>query len=241
VLALLLGASCDQNLRLVVVEQGGGSGGSVFEPEGGMAGGVVVIPSAGTSPSEGGSLEPGGGSAGGGTPDAIGGEGGAPAGAIWDARPRYTASFVSHQFPGRYIRYVDDKGFIANIDLMSPASDKEAATFDMIPGLFDKKCATFRALGQTATVFRHSGSRIYRHPAVDEPLFLADATFCEEAGMADPAGVTFRSVNYPQRVIHLRNLDELWIDDVPEAPIPATFASESTFYKESAWTERGSP
>ena len=101
----------------------------------------------------------------------------------------------------------------------------------------DSKCSSFRAVNTAGLFFRHSGSRIYLNAASDEPLFLYDATFCEEAGMADPAGVTFRSSNYPQRVIHLRNQNELWIDDVPAAPIPPEFASESTFYRERALNE----
>lgn len=248
-LALLLAAapllSCDEGLRLVVVEQGG-SGGALVAPQagtgasaagGGGGGTATVIPTAGT-PSEGGSsvVEPGGGGASG-SPDDSGGAAGAPTPPVevWDAEPRYTASFVSHAFPGQYVRYIDDKGFIGALDLQS-AADREQASFEMIPGLYDQNCSSFRALNKPATLFRHANSRIFMQPADSLPLYLADATFCEEPGMADAVGITFRSVNYVQRVIHLRNQNELWIDDVPD-PMTPEFASEATFYRQTALSE----
>jgi hypothetical protein len=248
--------SCDQGLRLVVVEQGGGSSLSVGDQAGtapigasaAIAGGgaASVIPLAGSSgggtTSEGGSVEPAlGGAAGSPDGDTAGAAGAMtpPEVAVWDAPARYTASFTSHTFPGQYIRYVEDKGFIASIDMAS-AMDREQASFEMIAGLYDAKCSSFRALNKPATLFRHSGSRLYMNPASDVPLFLADATFCEEPGMADAAGVTFRSVNYPQRVIHLRNQNELWIDDIPN-PMTPEFASEATFYRTTALSELPSP
>jgi Alpha-L-arabinofuranosidase B (ABFB) domain len=255
-LALLCAAgpllSCDEGLRLVVVEQGGNSGSSVVDQAGtgatvvsGSGGSAVVIPAGGTqgeSGGSGGSLEPATSGAAGSPDESAAGAGGAmtpPDVAVWDAPPRYTASFVSHTFPGQYLRYVEDKGFIAAIDMAS-AADREQASFEMIPGLYDAKCSSFRALNKPATLFRHSGSRIYMNPASTEPLFWADATFCEEAGMADATGVTFRSVNYPQRAIHLRNENELWIDDIPN-PMTPEFASDATFYRETALSERPTP
>ena len=258
-LALLLVAaplvSCDQGLRLVVVEQGGSSslsfgdraGTSATGASAAIAGGgaASVIPLAGTSgggaSSEGGRVEPAFGGAGSPDEDTAGAAGAMtpPEVAVWDQPARYTASFTSHTFPGQYIRYVEDKGFIASIDMAS-AMDREQASFEMIPGIYDSTCSSFRALNKPATLFRHSGSRLYMNPASDVPLFLADATFCEEAGMADAAGVTFRSINYPQRVIHLRNQNELWIDDIPN-PMTPEFASEATFFRTTALSELPSP
>lgn len=251
-LALLVAAlpllSCDDGLRLVVVDQGGNNAFSVVDQAGNgaagasaIAGSVSVIPTGGAL-SEGGSMQPAPGGAAGSPDESAGGAAGAPAPpevAVWDAAPRYTGSFVSHTFPGQYVRYIEDKGFIGAIDMASTA-DREQASFEMIPGLYDPSCSSFRALNKPATLFRHSGSRLYMNPASDVPLFLADATFCEEPGMADAVGVTFRSVNYPQRVIHLRNQNELWIDDIPN-PMTPEFASESTFYRETALSELPTP
>jgi hypothetical protein len=245
---LLLGLSptlsCDGGLRLIVVEQGGSNGSSVAGTmdAGATGGSVAVIPSAGSGGviSEGGRAEPALAGAAGAPEESAGGAGGMPDVPVWDAPPRYTASFVSHAHPGQYIRYVADEGFIGAIDVASTL-EKQQASFEMIPGMAKASCSSFRAVETAGLFFRHSGSRIYLNAANDQPLFLYDATFCEEAGMADPAGVTFRSSNYPERVIHLRNQNELWIDDVPAAPIAPEFASDATFYRETAWSERGSP
>lgn len=235
---------CNDALRLVVVEQGetGGTALTMLPPNAGSASGgsVPVIPNAGNT-SEAGTAgtEPSGGGAlgvGGDAPLADGGERMGEAGAssvpIWDLPPRYTASFVSHAYPGQYMRHQEAKGIIAPIDLEA-AADREAATFDMIPGLYKSSCLSFRAVNKKGTFLRHTGSRIYLHAADDTPLYQADATFCPEPGMADMQGVTFRSSNYETRVIHLRNKTELWIDDVPDVVTPE-FASESTFYREAS-------
>jgi hypothetical protein len=220
-------AACGDPLRLVLVEAGGSN-----------------------ALAQGGSDTAGGGGGGAG---AVGGSGGAPepltpceiaaaADAPWNAETLYTASFVSALYPGQYIRHIDTQGFIGPIDLAVQA-DKEGATFEVIPGVIDCECISLRAVNQTAALLRHAGSRIYVHPATDQALYLNDATFCPEPGRADPEGVSFRTVNYQQRMIHLRNQNELWIDDIVYSP-PATaeeaalFASEVTFYRETALLER---
>jgi hypothetical protein len=239
--------SCDDGLRLVVVEQSSGSalgvGGSAGVAAGssGAAGGTSIIPGGGTQ-SEGGSVEPAAGGAAAAPDEGMAGAAGMPDVPIWDRPTLYTASFVSYAFPSQYMRRVEDKGFISPIDLAS-AADKEDATFEVTAGLYDDKCISFRAIKKPATFFRHSGSRIYMHPADIVPLYLADATFCEQPGLADAAGVTYRPRGYLQRALHIRNQNELWIDDVPEqtaADYPA-FAAASTFYREAPLNEAPSP
>jgi len=241
VLLALPALSCDGSLKLVVVEQVGSDNLSLAGKAGGeTAGSVSVVPVGGTADEGGSSALPQGGSAG--TPEENGsGAGGTPEVPIWDAPPVYTASFVPHGFPEQYVRHLDGTGNIATIDMAS-ALEREAASFEMIPGLYQasdeagQTCVSFRAANKIGTFFRHSGSRVYLHPAESEPLFLADATFCQEPGLADVQAITFRSANYPKRVIHLRNVSELWIDDVPE-PMTPEFASESSFYRTTALVE----
>jgi hypothetical protein len=140
------------------------------------------------------------------------------------------------------MRSVDNDGFIGPIDLAS-ATDKLGATFEVTSGLFDDTCVSFRALTRPAAFLRHSNSRIHLNAANDVPLYLEDATFCEKPGMADPAGVTYVPRGYLKRTLHIRNQNELWIDDVPDVAAPeyAAFAAASTFYKESPLTETPSP
>jgi len=46
----------------------------------------------------------------------------------------------------------------------------------------------------------------------------------------------FYASNFEKRVIHLRNVTELWIDDLPE-PMTTEFAEASTFYRTTALSE----
>jgi Alpha-L-arabinofuranosidase B (ABFB) domain len=239
-------ASCDGSLRLVVVEQGE-SGNLSIAGKNQVGGSLSVVPVGGTA-GEAGNPEPAqGGTAGvaGKPDDGMSGAGGAPDVPAWDAPPLFTASFVPYSYPEQYVRHLDGKGIIAVVDMASPP-DVDAASFEMIPGLYEKKndagktCVSFRAVSKIGTFFRHSGSRLYMQPAAMEPLFLADATFCPEPGMADPQALTFRSSNYPGRVIHLRSVDELWIDDVPD-PMTPEFAAAATFYRTTALDEKPMP
>jgi hypothetical protein len=243
--ALLL--ACDGPLRLVVVEStqaGAEQGGKPVIPnqESGTNSGGRSGDGTGGTAAEGGSVVEGGRAGTGGTPG-DGGEmatAGMPAGEPWDDPALFTASFRSHTFPEQYVHHAEDKGFIGLIDLGS-VTEKQAASFDMIAGLDrsicgKQDCVSFRAVDVKGNFFRHAGSRIYLHPAQDMPLFLSDATFCMEPGLADADGVTFRSTNYAERVIHLRNGNELWIDVVVDGD--ATFASEATFYRETPLIDR---
>lgn len=249
VVALLV--ACDGPLRLEVVEsrQEGGTpseGGKApiagTESESGTSAGGRSGDGTGGTPSEGGTPVDGGRAGTAGTPS-DGGEmsmAGMPPIDPWDSPPLFTASFRSHAFPKQYVHHLEDKGFIGLIDLSS-VTEKQAASFEMIPGLDrsicgKQDCVSFRAVDVNGNFFRHANSRIFLHPAQDEPLFLSDATFCLEEGLADPTGVTFRSTNYAERVIHLRNTNELWIDEVIDGD--ATFASESTFYRETPLMDR---
>lgn len=240
VLLALPALSCDGSLRLVVVEQVGSDNLSLAGKGGATAGSVSVIPGGGMADEGGSAALPQGGSAGT-SEENDGGAGGMPEVPIWDAPALYTASFVPYTFPEQYVRHLDGTGDIATIDIAS-ALEREAASFEMIPGLYQasneagQTCVSFRATNKIGTFFRHSNSRVYLHPAENEPLFLADATFCQEPGLADVQAITFRSANYTKRVIHLRNVSELWIDDVPE-PMTPEFAAESTFYRTTALVE----
>jgi len=234
-------ASCDGSLRLVVVEQAD-DGNLSLAGKGGAGGSVSVLPMGGRN-AEGGSPEPAQGGGAGKPDEATGaaGAGGMPDLPPWESAPFYTASFVPYAFPEQYLRQFDALGSIASVDMESSA-DTDAASFEMIPGLYGsvneegERCVSFRAVGKIGTFLRHAQSRIHLAAATDLPLFFADATFCEMPGLADPQAITFRTGNFPSRVMHLRNVNELWIDDLPE-PMTPEFAEASTFYRTTALSE----
>ena len=57
-----------------------------------------------------------------------------------------------------------------------------------------------------------------------DALFRADATYFQEPGLADPSGLSFRSVNYPDRYIRHRDF-HLYVEprDSPNLARDATF------------------
>lgn len=229
-------ASCGDGLQLVVVQGGGGSEGvrpgTAGSDSVGSTGGGGVASLAGTG-SEGGKTEPPAGSGGAAGEDSAVGGGGSPEEVpIWETEPRDVASFVPHGFPELFVKVQSALGAIGSVDLNSLTARADA-TFEMSAGLIEEDCVSFRSPSKVGSYFRHAGSRIRLHAFDATPLFMQDATFCPEPGLADGEGVTFRSYNYDLRVIHLRNQTELWIDDVPatDAPEYAAFASEATFYR----------
>lgn len=244
-LAALLALSCSDGLRLVVVEQGAGGSenmlpGAAGSEIAGGRGGAGVIPSGGTS-SEGGKAEPSAGTVSSAGDEGAAGAAGSPVDVpVWEAEPEFVASYVPHGFPELFVLAENALGVIGSVDLSSITARADA-TFEMIPGLNEPGCLSFRSPSKTGSFFRHAGSRIRQNAFDATPLFLQDATFCPEPGLADPNGVTFRSYNYDFRVIHLRNQTELWIDDVPatDAPEYAAFASEATFYRVTPLTQGG--
>ncbi len=228
-------------MKLVVVDGGGGSvielpGTAGSDAASGGSGGAL-----GGSASEGGKASPASGSGGAAGEDGSAGGAGSPEEVpVWEAEPRYVASFVPHGFPELFVRVENALGVIGGVNLDSLA-EREEATFEMLPGLSDSGCLSFRSPSKIGSFFRHTGSRIRLNAADATPLFFQDATFCPEPGLADPEGITFRSYNYDFRVIHLRNLTELWIDDVPasDALEYAAFASEATFYRATPLSQGG--
>lgn len=219
---------CGEPVRLVLVEAlaqaGSASGGSSGASGLGGLGGLNMGASAGTAAEAG----------------ASDGGGGAAIVEPWDAPALYRASYVSHALPGQYLKHVSAEAVVAAVDAASDA-DKLSASFEAIPGLWDDECISLRALDLATSFFRHSGSRLHMHPYpfdasyMPTNLYLADATYCIEPGVADPEGVSFRSINYPQRLIHMHPNGEVWTDYIEDTP---EFASQSTFYREAALSDR---
>ncbi|WP_051798836.1 AbfB domain-containing protein [Catenuloplanes japonicus] len=92
----------------------------------------------------------------------------------------------------------------------------------VVQGLADPACFSFHT--EDDTYMRHSGYRLRFDANDDSDLFKKDATFCPEDGV-EPGTVTLRSVNYPDHVVHHRNV-ELWIDESDDSD---EFARASSF------------
>lgn len=96
------------------------------------------------------------------------------------------------------------------------------ADIQVVKGLADAACFSFRTSDDR--FMRHSGYRLRFDANDGTDLFTQDATFCPEDGVK-PGTVTLRSHNYPEHVVHHRNV-ELWIDESDDSD---EFARASSF------------
>ena len=183
-----------------------------------------------------------GGAAGSGGED-LAGTGGQPQGPPpWEAPTLYQCSFASYSLPGQYIRHRNALGWVTSVDPVT--EDAFDATFEVIEGMIDEGCFSIRLLPEPDqeqrrdfNFMRHANSRVRFNLADDTPLFLGDATFCFEPGLAEPTWVSLRSYNYENQYVRMvhnetNNTNELWIDQddgSPEFAADATFRIENPF------------
>ncbi|GAA0248724.1 hypothetical protein GCM10009539_37510 [Cryptosporangium japonicum] len=130
--------------------------------------------------------------------------------------------------PDRYAQVVNRTAFVLPVTSTSPVALRQGATFELVTGLADAKCRSFRvAPGQ---YLRHFSFRVRVDPDDKSDLFRKDTTFCPRPG-ATPDSVSFQSINYPDRYLHVRG-DELWIDE-PDGT--AGFRATSSFHVVGGW------
>lgn len=127
--------------------------------------------------------------------------------------------------------YIRHANFLGRISEIKVELDSRDARFKLMPVLDKPGCVTFMSTNIRNHYLRHSSFRIILSPNTNDALFKRDATFCMERGLrrvGDEDSVTFRSVNYPERVIRHRNY-ELWLDPVEDTP---QFRSDASFFIE---------
>ena len=127
-----------------------------------------------------------------------------------------------------YVRHAYLLGRIGEIKVELDSRD---ARFKTVRGLAKPDCVSFQSTNIRNHFLRHANFRIILSPHVEEVQFKQDATFCKELGLrrrGDEKSVTFRSLNFPDRVIRHRNF-ELWLDPVEDSPL---FRSDASFFIE---------
>jgi hypothetical protein len=127
-----------------------------------------------------------------------------------------------------YIRHAYSLGRISEIKVELDSRD---ARFKTVPGLDGSGCVSFLSTNIRNHYLRHSNFRIILSPFSNDALFKKDATFCMESGLrrvGHEDSVTFRSFNFPDRVIRHRNF-ELWLDPEENTPL---FRSDASFFIE---------
>ncbi|MBB4693098.1 sigma-70 family RNA polymerase sigma factor [Paractinoplanes abujensis] len=109
-----------------------------------------------------------------------------------------------------------------NGDRMVAASGVPAVEVTVIPGVADPDCLSMRSAD--GRYVRHASFRILLNTDENRDLFRRDATFCPRPG-PQPGTVRLVSLNYPDRMVHLRG-NELWLD--PEQTDQA-YVADSAF------------
>jgi hypothetical protein len=127
-------------------------------------------------------------------------------------------SFQAVNVPGHFIRHRDFLGEISAISETSPELDRKDATFSLLDNPAGNPPAVqLEATNVFAHVLRHQNFRVKLHeynPPLIPPgghetpeleLLRKDSTFHLVPGLADPNGVSFRSLNFPDRFLRHRD------------------------------------
>jgi len=117
-------------------------------------------------------------------------------------------SLEAENAPGLFVATVADLGVLRPAGARGDRAERDRATLNVVPGLDDAACFSFRA--RDGRYLRHSSWRLRLSPDDGTGLFRGDATFCARAG-AGLASVRLESSNYPGWFVRHRD-DEMWVD-----------------------------
>ncbi len=123
---------------------------------------------------------------------------------------------------GLFVTTAATLGVLAPLSGTSSASARQQATFDVVPGLADPKCFSFRS--RDGRYLRHASWRLRLNAHEGTTLFQGDATFCVRPGPT-ASSVQLESANYPGWLLRRRG-SELWVD---RSDGTAAFHADSAF------------
>jgi hypothetical protein len=132
------------------------------------------------------------------------------------------ASLEAGTEAGFFVTTAATLGIVAPLSTSSSATARQQATFDVVPGLADPKCFSFRS--RDGRYLRHASWRLRLNSNDGSRLFQGDATFCVRPGPT-AASVHLESSNYPGWWLHRRG-GEVWVDQ-PDGTV--TFPAQSSF------------
>lgn len=123
---------------------------------------------------------------------------------------------------GLVITTADSLGVVAPVDANSDPAARDRATFEVVDGLADARCVSFRA--EDGRYLRHASWRLRVNADEGTALYRADATFCLRAGTV-PGSVALQSFNYSNAFVRHRG-GELWLD---QSDGSAAFRADASF------------
>jgi RNA polymerase sigma factor (sigma-70 family) len=133
-----------------------------------------------------------------------------------------SASLEAQNAAGRFVSTEADLGILERAGRGSATEIRTAATFEVVPGLADADCFSFRV--SDGRFLRHSSWRVRLDRAAGTTLFRGDATYCPRPG-ATAGSLSLESSNYPGWFLRHRN-GQLWVDQSDRS---ARFRSDSSF------------
>lgn len=138
----------------------------------------------------------------------------------------------SFNFRNLFIRH---RNFLGELTEVRTDLDKQDAEWHIVRGLADPSGVSLESANFPNHFLRHQDFRLKLHerPAPNSPddaLFREDATFFREPGLANSNGMSFRSVNFPDRYIRHRDF-HLFVEpkDSPNLAADATFFESVLF------------
>ncbi|MFJ5214164.1 AbfB domain-containing protein [Streptomyces sp. NPDC088354] len=111
-------------------------------------------------------------------------------------------SLRSVNFPERFWSAAGDTGRLDAVGASSTRAARRAATFVLVTGLADARCASFATTD--GRYLRHEGFRIRLDRPDGSALFREDATFCARPGIGRGT-VSFASYDHPERLLRHRD------------------------------------
>ena len=118
------------------------------------------------------------------------------------------ASLESVSESGLFVSIAQTLGVLASGGPGSNRQIRAQATFEVVAGLADPSCFSFRL--DNGQYLRHSSWRLRASANDGSALLRGDATFCPGTGSA-PGSITLESSNYPGWFLHRRD-NQLWVD-----------------------------
>jgi hypothetical protein len=134
------------------------------------------------------------------------------------------ASLESVSQTGYFMSTFATYGVLAPVNESSSSELRQRATFEVVAGLADASCFSFRL--PDGQYLRHSSWRMRSFTKTStDTLFDVDATFCVHAGSV-PGSISLASYNYPDAFVHRRDT-KVWVDDDDGT---ATFGADTSFF-----------
>lgn len=144
---------------------------------------------------------------------------------------RLPGKLVSLQ-PHRSNNYLNHWAFVFRSSSVKPGSEKMNATMEMAAGLSNPRFVSMRAsnfphMYLTAVSETPQNIRIRLTTENEDPVWKLQATMLQVEGLVNPKnGVSFQSLQYPDRYLRIRANGEAWLDRFEEN---AAFRNEATF------------